>query len=274
MKQSSFLSGIAALLPLSEFRHFAPPPPAKFNRSRVRFHLAASLMFFIMFLNAQEEQTFCTTQNTNRVLDIGDISHLNTTGPYYIRIYVNVIQDANGNGGQTPEQVREAINFLHQDFKVHNIFFVWDCHINYIKNQTYFEAVQGDTKVLKESTGADDDGIRIYLFPDHPWPIASGRGDASGIGGGALLVSGNYFFSPYSSLVRSHVLSHEMGHCLGLWHTDVGAQIANDPNCTYPGDFVCDTPPDPGMAHQVSFPSCEFQVPVWDPISEAGSVIL
>lgn len=91
----------------------------------------------------------------------------------------------------------------------------------------------GDEDVLSISTGIDD-GIQVYLFPDHPWPVANGRGKAGGICGGALFVSGNYFFSPHNSLVRSSVLSHEMGHCLGLWHTDEGTQIANDPNCTYP----------------------------------------
>lgn len=40
-----------------------------------------------------------------------------------------------------------------------------------------------------------------------------------------------------------HLLTHEMGHYLGLYHTFEGFNCANN-NCETDGDKVCDTPPD------------------------------
>jgi hypothetical protein len=44
------------------------------------------------------------------------------------------------------------------------------------------------------------------------------------------------------------VLSHEIGHCLGLFHTFetyFGNELVNGSNCSTAGDLICDTPADP-----------------------------
>lgn len=44
------------------------------------------------------------------------------------------------------------------------------------------------------------------------------------------------------------IISHEMGHCLNLRHThDTEFGIETADNCTYAGDKICDTPPDPKL---------------------------
>lgn len=232
------------------------------NLKKHCFLVVLTFFFALLALPFHAQQTICLTENEIEAADCGVITQLNTTGPYYVRIYVYVIRDGNGNGGQTPEQVREAVEYLHQDFREHNIFFVWDCHINYINNQSHFDKVAGDPAVFLPT---DANGIRIYLFPDHPWPVANGSGKAISICGEALYVSGNYFNTPYGSLVRSHVLSHEMGHCLGLWQTFANpSQYVNDSNCSIHGDYVCDTPADPNMNHQVDPVTCQYQQVIYD----------
>ena len=75
---------------------------------------------------------------------------------------------------------------------------------------------------------------------------------AANIPGTALVIGGNTFDT---NLASSHVLSHEMGHCLGLFHTFHGTDLIHEPigcaelvdgsNGSTCGDFVQDTPADP-----------------------------
>ncbi|MFI5153589.1 MAG: gliding motility-associated C-terminal domain-containing protein, partial [Chitinophagales bacterium] len=48
-----------------------------------------------------------------------------------------------------------------------------------------------------------------------------------------------------------HLLAHEMGHYLGLYHTFEGLNCANT-NCSVDGDKVCDTPPDASIGNSLS----------------------
>ena len=72
-------------------------------------------------------------------------------------------------------------------------------------------------------------------------------------------VSGSYWKSPNNPLTRSHVISHEMGHVLYLWHTHHGTfneggndnpcpELVNGSNSATCGDYVTDTPADPHLA--------------------------
>ena len=72
-------------------------------------------------------------------------------------------------------------------------------------------------------------------------------------------VSGSYWKSPNNSLTKSHVISHEMGHVLYLWHTHHGTfneggndnpcpELVNGSNSATCGDYVTDTPADPHLA--------------------------
>jgi len=87
------------------------------------------------------------------------------------------------------------------------------------------------------------------LLPDnHPtWE----GGKANGIGSTALVIGGNFIFSgSVQNLVPSLAVPHEMGHCLGLYHTfqagpytcDELVTRGTDNNCNVCGDLVCDTP--------------------------------
>ena len=59
-------------------------------------------------------------------------------------------------------------------------------------------------------------------------------------------------------MVKSHIISHEMGHVLFLWHTHHGTypeggdpnqcmELVDGSNSTICGDYISDTPADPNI---------------------------
>ena len=196
-----------------------------------------------------------------------------------VKIYVHVIRNTNGTGGQTINSVNQAITVLNQDFLSKRIAFDWDGNIDYINNSTYYaNPLAGYSYPTSQPTifsiNGHTNGIDIYLYDDSNTSYQGGL--ASGVGtDSAFLVSGRYWAPPYFSLTTSHVISHEMGHVLGLWHTHHGTineGITSDPNYDFNqcpelvnttnsascGDYVTDTPADPYLNFNVNS-SCIWQ---------------
>lgn len=226
-------------------------------------------LILIVFTAKAQTQSFCNTQSSSNSVGIipgslGDFG--GGEGPYFLRIYVNVIRLDNGNGGLPDEDAKSAIEILNQDFNSHGIYFVWDCSINYIDNTLIY--YQDICNLFYPgwvfSSAPHSDGIDIYFFDDE-W-LSCGR--AEDIPSSAFYVSGGFSGEPNVTYANSHIVSHEMGHCLGLWHTFHGTgengldnpcpELVNGSNCNICGDYVCDTPADPNMGFDVDFPHCEW----------------
>lgn len=220
------------------------------------------LFMFIMFVQQSYSQTFCNTPPSSAYSNYDfSMRTMNEPGPFYLRIYVHVIRQTNGTGGQTVPNVYEALSYLDRDYNPHNIFFIWDCNIDYIDNDTYYNTT-GTSAIF--NVNKHTDGIDIYLFRDQPPPNATGNGLAANIGATAFYVFGNFWNPPYNPLVRSHVISHEMGHCINLWHPWQGPngcqEFVDGSNCDICGDLICDSPADPpgGVNFNVNPQTCTW----------------
>jgi hypothetical protein len=172
---------------------------------------------------------------------------------YGIRVFIHVINRTNGTGGQTPQEVATAFCTLQTDYAPYNIGFVL-LGTDQINNDIYYNKVgfvldaNNDGKFDDFSPNSHSNAIDIYLFPNDKLNF----GLAAGIPGTALVLGGNGYGI---NLASSHVLSHEIGHCIGLFHTFHGssyepttgscAELVNGSNCATCGDLVCDTPADP-----------------------------
>ncbi|MDR3328209.1 MAG: hypothetical protein LBT04_08905, partial [Prevotellaceae bacterium] len=176
--------------------------------------------------------------------------------PLCVRVYFHVIRHSNGIGGQSTQAVNSAFEILNEDYADHNISFVWNNQIDYIDNDSYYSSSTSSIfNVNNHSNGVD-----IYLFSDDVW---NAGGLANGVGNSSeFYVGGRFWESPYYSLVTSHVISHEMGHVLFLWHTHHGTyneggndspckELVNGSNCSSCGDYICDTPADPHIQFNV-----------------------
>ncbi len=175
-----------------------------------------------------------------------------------IKVYFHIIRRSNGTGGMTLSERNQAFQILKDDYAPYLISFK-NGGTEYLDSDTYFlgnianVADQG-TNLFTQLTALQThtDGIDIYIGPREG--IVGG---AAPVIGKRMVVSGEKTFGGINSYYgTSHVLTHEMGHCLGLYHTfrgrqkDVTGIIPGVPepvdgtNCGTTGDFICDTPAD------------------------------
>ena len=206
------------------------------------------LFFMILFMmpDKSDAQSWCLAPSTSSYTQFDPIIRSrNETGPFYLRIYVHVIRRSDGTGGQTVEDVYEALSYLDEAFNPHNIYFIWNGEIDDIKSDYYYEFTETNPPNSIFHQNPHNDGIDIYLFRDD---LQKGWGMANGIGSTAFYVIGNTPYPPHVSHIKSHIISHEMGHCLNLYHPFQGPngclELVNGSNCEECGDLVCDTPAD------------------------------
>ena len=262
-KNMHILFGMLLLTVLVHTRSHAQPP----ELDRPDFHDDHRVLVDIR----SHAQTFCSTPSSSSNMHLLGSEKMKAANAnsYVLKVYFHVIRRSNGTGGVSTSRVREAFNILNQDFESHNISFVWDNHINYINNNNYYydNARHNADRFFNEDN--HQDGIDIYLFDEQN---RTNGGRANGVGESTeMFVSGHFMHPPYTSLTRTSVVSHEMGHVLALFHTHHGTdrrkrassgsceEWANRDNSETCGDFIPDTPADPNMNYDVSYPSCQWR---------------
>jgi len=220
------------------------------------------LNMFVISLIPVQGQTFCETESPeqDRLEQIGMTGYAQTLDQVIIRIWLHIIRDSNGNGGLTWDQATNAITIIASDYEEGGIYFFMDGSDEIHDDYYYFTGSKFNELI---QVNAHSDAIDIYLLPTNVW----NAGRASGIPGLALVLGGTLFST---QLAGSSVLSHEMGHCLALYHTHHGIELGgcmeeiDGSNCLQCGDFVCDTPADPGIWFQVDA-SCNYTGGAVDP---------
>ena len=164
---------------------------------------------------------------------------------YFLKVYFHVLRATNGTGGVDASVVQTAFNVLNSDFNSHNIYFGWDGTIDYINSSNYLSPSMNIYSVNNHL-----DGIDIYVYPmNAPY---------GGLGNGFGYYTEFYISGQYEgvSLAATHVISHQMGHILNLYHTHHGTstdeggfdsclELVNGSNSSDCGDFIEDTPADP-----------------------------
>ncbi len=209
-------------------------------------------------------QTFCLTppyssnMNYHSLLKTKQVDR-----SFCIKIYIHVIRQSDGSGGPSVGDINTAVSYLDSDFNPHEIFFNWDNVVDYINNDIYYST---PTTAIFDVNNHED-GIDIYLFDDE----SSAGGRANGVGESSeFWISGSFWDEPFGSLVKSHVISHEMGHVLFLWHTHHGtyyeggndtgqcAELVDGTNSSSCGDYISDTPADPHLQFDVDHINCNW----------------
>ncbi|HPC36363.1 MAG TPA: hypothetical protein P5268_00005 [Candidatus Marinimicrobia bacterium] len=165
-------------------------------------------------------------------------SNLTTTT---LRVAVYVINRNDGSGGLTSQQVTDAINHLKQDFAPTNIFFII-VEISAINDDNCFKKKVPVSWYALYNRGHKDDAINVYLGP---------MGVENGViyAGETWYSPGNFLFV-HGDYTTTAALAHEMGHCLGLFHTHYGRgqdagrvceEAIDGSNCESCGDLCLDS---------------------------------
>ena len=214
--------------------------------------------FFILtdISSQMHAQSICATPGNvpDPLQSIGARALATPSNNYVLRIFVHVMRRSNGTGGQSQADVTQGLNTVVADYAPHGIC-VSLLGKDEIWNDSYYNMgfpTDGPTssgKFVNFSPNSHSNAIDIYLFGTDG-NIQGGL--AANIVATALVLGGTAFGS---NLASSHVLSHELGHCAGLYHTFHGLcnneggcrELVNGSNSTNCGDFVGDTPADPQM---------------------------
>jgi hypothetical protein len=167
-----------------------------------------------------------------------------------IRVYFHLAKYDKTKNWITKD-VQDVLNILNEDYNIHNISFDWDGVINFtdVKINSNLES---DPYFVNHT-----DGVDIYLSADGIEPdggaVSNGGFQGTKITT-AIFVSGTtgYMqqgaYPPYYPVAKTSLVSHEMGHLLGLFHVEYkdasGCQeYADGTNSNTCGDYVSDTPP-------------------------------
>lgn len=164
---------------------------------------------------------------------------------YTVRVFFHLVRHANGSGGQNASVITAVLNNFNTAFNLKGINFQNQGY-DEVLTDTYYDFLPKDDSqffslISLQSVG---NAINVYLLDD-----SAMNGGRAVIGGNAMVIGGGYII-PFSNptqtqlLVPSLASAHEMGHCLGLYHTfeqSFGTEFVNESNCQTTGDLVCDT---------------------------------
>jgi hypothetical protein len=176
----------------------------------------------------------------------------------YIPIKPWLIRKTDGTGWLTEAQVMRGLAAANQYFIKAGFQFYFCGSFGYINNDRFYELHNEDDPLLPTVPGV----LNLY----YTYRAFLGGGE---VGGYTYLPSNinNKIAIIYNHADNERTFVHELGHYFGLIHTFetfYGKELVSGANCTTTGDYVCDTPADPGGQPGYSVSNCVYTGTILD----------
>jgi len=208
------------------------------------------ILFITLFLslNYSFAQVYCGTPNSSPNQKFSNLSRMlndiaSEEEMLCLNVHFHIVRDNNGSSNSNPIRSFELGGItadLNNNYNPHKINFHY-AGFDYIDNTLLNDLQNSEIDPLIALNNVSD-AINIYIVNT----VTDGwNGFARNIPGTNLIVT--------AEAALSDVVSHEVGHCLNLYHThETKFGIETEENCTIAGDLLCDTPADPNLRSNTS----------------------
>ena len=213
------------------------------------------IIFFLLILNVlvvnAQEQCLTTSPEPPQWIYNKSARSLLTIRSYSLNIFVHIVRSSSGQGFDTGI-LSTIVNSLNSNYSDADIQFSL-LGSEFIDNDYYYVNFSGKENQLL-GVNSHCEAIDVYVLGESTIWTSGGyniSGMADDIPSTALIIHGDYY--------NTSSLPHEMGHCLGLYHTHHGtvnegggdldqcAELVNGDNSLTCGDYIEDTAADPSV---------------------------